>query len=732
MKVSKPILFISIVTFILLSFLNPGLSFPQIERFIPKEGEAIEVWRITNDPIVRDWANYHNTQCWSPDGRYVCFTHFASNGEEFGTSEAAEIHLYDLFKDKDIEIDNGTNPRWANNHNWIFYTRTRPEDGPSDGKGTQVMWMDVEKKKVRRIAYGIQRLNETDYGDRWIYGLQEFNNGERKAVRIPIKENSRAEDLQGIGRYIHGTKWNMNPKYPLMSYRDSRYKDNYYTTEGTRDIPFKARHRVMCQLDGSNRTTPFPIMEGSHFSWSGDGFYFLCGNGPMRGIRWDEPLPANIHFLAAINCGDISKCGRSGRWLCGSTHGGRGPLRLADLRSGDGWEVMKTHSVICYPGLGDNSGPYDLDPKGSPDGTKIAFISTYDLKDGPYAEITEDVTGDRIVVNSTKGFPEKGRLVAVTGFHREVLRYGKKTFTSFEGLTRGLYGTPVSSPEEGQSVTLFEARLIPEEQWKDLPLPAKSIRNIINDMNSPLMKQRSSDIYVAIVRLPDRPYLRKIDDYVELIPGENHWETYGYHIFLGGKKITSTPIQPGASFTLNESGKYSAVAVEWSGLESKKSLALKIENSKTLKVLIDKPVDFSWTYDRWLVNGKEVSEEEANQSEEAFKEIVHLYDGIIHRELHNRGQITKRYDLNLEGKPTRRLFYQNGKLVRRELHHRDSRHVSTEFFDPDGYITESIQYSTGSGRTYEYAHWWYEKAVPVRAVKGGVIYEKDGSRWVKK
>ena len=725
MKNRKHILIIFTMT-----FLNTVLLFSQIERFIPKEGEAIEAWRITHDPIVRDWANYHNTQCWSPDGRYVCFTHFASNGEEFGTSEAAEVHLYDLFEDRDIKVDNGTNPRWANNHNWLFYTRTRPEDGPSDGEGTQVMWMDVDEEKVRRIAYGVQHLSETDHGDRWLYGLQILLDKERKAVRIPIKEDSRPEDLQGIGKYIHGTKWNMNPKYPVMSYRDSRYKNYYYATDGTRDIPFHARHRVMCKLDGSNRTTPFPIMEGSHFSWSGDGSYFLCGNGPMRGIRWDEPLPANIQFLAAINCGDISKCGRSGRWLCGSTHGGRGPLRLADLRSGDGWEVMKTHSVICYPGLGDNSGPYDLDPKGSPDGTKIAFISTYDLKDGPYAEIAEDVTGDKIVVKSTHGFPEKGRLVAVTGFHREVLRYGKKTFKSFEGLTRGLYGTPVSSPSKGQTVTLFEARLIPEEKGKDLPLPARSIRNIINDMDSPLMRQRSSDIYVAVVRLPDRPYLRRTDDHVELIPGENHWETYGYHVFLDGRKITSTPIHPGTALTLNGSGKYSATAVEWSELESKESLPLKIDNRLTLKVLIDKPADFSWTYDRWLVNGKEVSEEEANQSEEAVKEIVHLYDGIIHREWYEWDRIIKGYDLNLEGTPTRRLFYRDSKLARRELHHRDGRHVSTEVFDSDGYITESIQYGTDDGRAYESSHWWYEKAVPVKNIRRDAIYEKDGSMWI--
>ena len=404
------------------------------------------------------------------------------------------------------------------------------------------------------------------------------------------------------------------------------------------------------------------------------------------------------------------------------------------MRSGDGWESVKAFSVICYPGSFDASGPYDNDAKGSPDGTKIAFVSNYDLKNGPATETKENVSknADRIPVQSTIGFPKKGRLVMRSGFNREVLGYERITPTSFEELSRGLYGTPASSPTKGQPITSFESRLIPEEQWKNLPLPASYMRNSIKDLKSPLMYQRQSDVYVAVIRLPDRPYLRKDGSNVELIPGENHWETYGYHIFQDGKKITGDPLLPGTSFTLERRGTYTAVSVEWSGLESKKSMPLKIDNSMTLKILLNKPADFSLIYDRWLVNGEKVSQEVANRSEEAVKEIVHIYDGIIHTEWYNWGQITRRYDLNLEGKPIRRLFYQNGKLARRELHHRDGRHVSTELFDLDGYITEAIQYRTVNGKIHESNHWWYEKAVPVKNIKGGAIYEKDGSRWIKK
>lgn len=711
-------------------------AWAELERFKPPESNAIEVWRVTNDPTVRDWASYHNTQCWSPDGRYMCYTHYAADEKEFGTIEAAEVHVYDFQKGKDIKIDNGTEPRWANNHSWLFYIQSRPQDGPSDGKGTRVMWLDLETQKKKRIAYGVQRLKETDYKDRWLYGLRSIDDGDRKPVRIPIKEDSRPEPLQEAPAFNHSW-FSVNPNHPLIVGRDYRYKDHYYAQDpDEEDIPFNARHHFECDLDGSDRTSPYPIMEGSHFSWSGDGSYFLCGNGQMRGRKWDEPLPSNINFLAAITCGDICKGDRSGRWICGSSRSGRGSLRVADLRSGDGWEVLKSHSVICYPGEGDHSTPYDIDAKGSPDGTKITFVSTYDLTNGPWTETTEEFSGDRIVVASTEGFPDKGRLVAVDGFRREVLAYGRKTPTTFEGLERGLYGTPEARFRPNQKVTSFEARLIPEELWKVLPLPAERIREVVGDMESPLNWQRSSDIYVAVVRLPDAPHLHKMLDYVELVPGENHRETNGYHIVKDGQRVTRGPLRPGETFTLPGSGSYAAVAVEWSGLESKASLPLQIEAGMKLKTLADRPADFSWTRDRWLVDGKEVSREVATQAPEFLKETVHIHDRVIHREWYAKGRIVLRHDLNLEGKPIRRLFYENGKLARREYHNRDGVHVSTEHFDPDGYITESIQYDV-YGKQGEARRWWYEQGEPVKCIRdrdeGQEIYIRESlAQWVRK
>ena len=50
-----------------------------IHTFQPDQPETrnLGVWRLTHDPAVRDYGNYHNIQCWSPNGRYTCYTRFA-------------------------------------------------------------------------------------------------------------------------------------------------------------------------------------------------------------------------------------------------------------------------------------------------------------------------------------------------------------------------------------------------------------------------------------------------------------------------------------------------------------------------------------------------------------------------------------------------------------------------------------------------------------------------------
>ena len=44
----------------------------------PGNGKNFGVWRITNEPELRHWASYHNTRCFSPDGRYLCYAREAN------------------------------------------------------------------------------------------------------------------------------------------------------------------------------------------------------------------------------------------------------------------------------------------------------------------------------------------------------------------------------------------------------------------------------------------------------------------------------------------------------------------------------------------------------------------------------------------------------------------------------------------------------------------------------
>lgn len=51
---------------------------PRAQRVVfSAAGKNFGVWRLTHDPHVRDWANRYHTQCFSADGRFVCYPHFS-------------------------------------------------------------------------------------------------------------------------------------------------------------------------------------------------------------------------------------------------------------------------------------------------------------------------------------------------------------------------------------------------------------------------------------------------------------------------------------------------------------------------------------------------------------------------------------------------------------------------------------------------------------------------------
>ena len=202
-------------------------------------------------------------------------------------------------------------------------------------------------------------------------------------------------------------------------------------------------------------------------------------------------------------------------------------------------------------------------------------------------------------------------------------------------------------------------------------------------------------------------------------------ETRSYRLFCDGQQVSDQSIRPGEEFFVGKIGQYTAVAVEWSGLESELSLPVVIKPPAappTLEALEEKPADFSWTTEQWKDDAKTI------------RETIHLQDGVIRREWFEDGVLARRHDLNADGKPTRRVTYQDGRMATREYHSPDDRLVSREIFAPDGFITEQTRFvpdSKDDAKAVPRDTWFFERGTPVRHLyhATGREYFKKGDRW---
>jgi len=661
------------------------------------------IWRLTHDAATRDEGNYHNIQCWSAGGRYTCHTHWG--GEKgSGGKASAEVHVVDLLTGEDRRVDMGINPRWANNHNWLFYCHWTGDGTPPYETGTQVIRYDADTGEKVVIAHGMEGPGSLDAADTWLYGVQRYRGQkpEMVTVRVRNRPNSKIERIKGAPNmhgYVH-----VNPRHPVIMTRAKDINDEVY-----------GRNRALFDLDGSNLRTGSVMCQAGHQSWSGDGRYLLIGNRQVCGRPWDKPFPSDLEVLSWGSVGDICPCGKSGRYICG------GDLSFVDTRSGDAWPVVFPYSNIIYPMAGDHSTLMDIDSKGSPDGTKVHYHSTRDVENSPIARITKyDLRQpDVIHVDSTADFPESGDMVCSC----EVVGYRKKTATTFEGLTRRKYGTR-PAPDMVRKVRVIfplPAFVLSEQDRARTKPDASMVRAGIAEGN-PLLYQRQTDCYVVVTRLPDPPHLRLKDERVELIPGESHWETRGLRILCDGHPVTESLHESGSTFALRTPGAYTAIAVEWSGLESPPSLPLDSQTRTEGRVLEDKPDDFTWTRPVWQVRGKTVSPADAMSAPQATMKLEHLHDGVIAREEWENGQRISRVDLNEQGKPIRRQEFQDGKLNKRIYTTPEGFLASEESYGPDGFKTEYARYYTREDRRgTEYSRWWYEQGRPVKMTKRGQV-----------
>lgn len=675
---------VSVVLAVLAACTTPTTR-ADIHRFTPSQSGTrnLGVWRLTNDAVVRDYGNYHNIQCWSHNGRFTCYTRFARADRE--------VHVVDLSTGEDRLLGPGRDPRWANHRNWLFYVHDK------------VMRYDADTGEHVVIAQGMSVPGGLDSSDTWLYGTVEQGRG-YLTVRTRTEPGSEVTPIKPVPS--QNGLVNPNPRYPVIMVRSGNNSRAYY------------------DLDGSNvRPAHDPQVEDdAHTCWSGDGKFLLFGNRQVAGRYWNKPFPSDLEILCAGGSGDISPFDKAGRYYCGTE------LVCMDTRSGDAWQVVSPQSYAIIPMDGDHSTATDIDPKGSPDGTKIHYHSNRDIESLMWAKTTDVLPKDTnvIPVESTQGFPESGDLV----FRTEVVGYTHKTATTFEGIERRKYGTrPGKRWARGGPFYPLSAYVLSDAQ-RARAEPDHEMLKAGFPADFPLLYQRQTDCYIVVTRLPFRPHLRLNDGVVQLIPGEHHWETRGYRVLHDGEPIDKKLLHAGDSFELTRSGKYTAAAVEWSGLKSPPSLPLHIERATSGKVLQRVPDNFSWTRHRWTVQAKGVDSHQAASAPQATMELVHLHDGVIAREQWHAGSRVSRVDFNEEGKPIRHQYFKNGKLQRRVFVNVHGLRVSDEHYGEDGFKTQYVKYYA-SPRHHDGIdrHWWFDRGRPIKYVESGkVVFDVSGSK----
>ena len=735
----------------------------QIERINPLVQPDLEVWRLTNAPQFRDWIGYHNVEAWSPDGRYVAIERstpfsYQSGSKWISDPRTKQIYLYDVASEALLFIGLGEGPRWATQNNWLFFVEY-VADSPNEA--AKVIRYDTTSQSRAVIATGFVRLDGVDSQDQWLYA--KAAGGVATAAgdlfRLPLQGESGPENINlevPNGRIILP-----NPRQPTVFYRN----DTAGAFNGT---------RFYADLDGSNVRMAYPMLQRSHIAWSGDGTYLLQGHRMVFGRLWNEPFPSNLHILSIASSGDPSGCGADGRWV--STALNVGTMTISDLRSGDARNYLLAAGSFIHnsTGIDYSLGSYlmDNDAKCSPDGTKVVFASNYDLANGPRTRVQYHQPGsDTLQVESTAGFPPQGRLT----IGREVVGYNGIQGNRFVGITRNMYRTTAESTGglTGDMIEAFRNRTSMKAFLKDYPVTKEQVEQLkrVNaevptqirghvysfDMRvippaqrgpasgwfadpgfpepgSELAWQNQTDVYAALVRNPDAPYLLLQDGRLTLVPGEHHRETRGYYLLLDGVRLTPALLQPGDPLDIAAGGQVRAVAVEWSGLESGQSHPVTVQAGTPVDVLADKPADFDWSQDRWLVAGQEVTESEARAAAASVREIVHRYDGVIHRENWQYDELQMRDDLRDNGETIRRQYYADGRLLRREYHGRGRGLRTTERFDEQGYIYEVIQHNTNGS---EKSRTRFDRGTPVEHTGGALLvygsgsFRKEGYDWVR-
>jgi hypothetical protein len=731
-----------------------------------------KMFLLTPDPTMRHYANYFNTECWSYDGRYICLNKFPTDYGSFSSEKPQrQIRVVDLYNKGGTEIfvGNGIDPRWAKTSNTLFYSHyteiTEDDNGDrvftfttTSPSGIDIKKYDADTDTLTTIGHGVENLGECNRDDTVLYGVQRY----RPAQRVVIGPNNPAPekleeyyavrlltdgsgtvtmlapDTDGVRGTSPGARRPIpNRFYDIVLMRNKKRVDEYVNNRTYRrsqrgDFPFE---RSRSWFTESDTNLPLTLEVASvlqftgHPNWTGDGEYMVLGNSQLNGRKYNEPYPSNIELLANNRVSDPGAAGPSGRWMVSKG-------RVIDIRAGSSRVVSSPRTRIIYPLLttggtnnGDKSEEWDADGKGSPDGTKVCFVSNFDIRNGKTIRSASTLglgggNGTFLRGNLDKypdgttlkslGWPDPTEAIDpstgnlyVDGIDpstgkkveydltkdTEVIGYNSLNGDAFMNLNRGKYGTRKGGVAIGEIINDLTSRILTEEEIKyRYGIPNHMLKsgdyqpfppNLPGFIGSgPLLNQRQTDAYFAVVRLPDPPYFRaKVSGGYELIPGENSLEIKGYHFYKDGNVIVDASNDPilylaGTTYSISTTGTYYATAVENGNLEGIPSNNINITASTNLEVLSSTPADFSWTTEVWTTSaGNVVTESEALQTETSYKTITSKYEyqdfdttqldqfgneleqGLIKKCKYTNGLIEYEYDYDHNGIVSRMQLY---------------------------------------------------------------------------
>ncbi len=264
----------------LLILLSAILSQPlqaQREAFAtPRNGANLGAWRIAHEPAIRHWANYHNTQCWSHDGRSLCYTRWAPDLGRFG-DHSIEVHVYDSYEDASRLVERGFNPRRARHSSRLFYVRLIPRDKNRPEPLVEVRQLDLVSGESTTIAHGaIEWLGETTHDDAWLLGARCFRGQtpEFTTVRIGLGPKGLGAErvVEEMPRVV-GAQLLPNPRHPVFFTRQDHKSEAFGTT------------RWFYDLDGANQHIAVPTLQQCHMAWLGNGEFLVAMDRRRRHLR---------------------------------------------------------------------------------------------------------------------------------------------------------------------------------------------------------------------------------------------------------------------------------------------------------------------------------------------------------------------------------------------------------------------------------------------------------------